>query len=106
MAKGRPPRRWTTRATLMPPPPGSSRLGPQRSLWPLVTCSVVVLTSRAGLMVRVRMGFAGAARVASMLPSIGAAAAGVPGPLRLVPEGVRVHARHPGQARDAPAALL
>src|SRR6476661_5997477 len=74
MARGRPPSRCTTRATLMPPPPGSSRLGPQRSLWPLFTCSVVVLISRAGFTVTVRMGNTCADEDASMSPSIGDAA--------------------------------
>src|SRR6478672_10723461 len=58
----------------MPPPPGSSRLGPQRSLWPLFTCSVVVLISRAGFTVTVRMGNTCADEDASMSPSIGDAA--------------------------------
>lgn len=56
-AKVRPPSRRTTLDTFTPPPPGSRRLAPHRSLWTLMTRSVEVLISRAGFTVRVRMDF-------------------------------------------------
>lgn len=47
-----PPRRVSTRATLMPPPPASCSVSPQRSLCVGTTRSVSVARSTAGFMVR------------------------------------------------------
>ena len=56
-----PPMRVSTRATLMPPPPASCRVSPQRSLCVGTTRSVSVARSTAGFMVRqsTRKGWVG-----------------------------------------------
>ena len=49
------PSRCMTRATLMPPPPGSRRSAVQRILWNGTNCPMEVQASIDGLMVRVTM---------------------------------------------------